>query len=91
MVGGEGSNQAPGPGQTGSDPPSDLPILPWLRLKHISCGSAHTVVIAETNQVFAFGKNHRNQLGCSQGPTGGRVFGGQAAVWLIFSQARGGA
>eukprot|EP00668_Euglena_longa_P046264 GGOE01061948.1.p1 GENE.GGOE01061948.1~~GGOE01061948.1.p1 ORF type:complete len:436 (-),score=102.27 GGOE01061948.1:384-1637(-) len=38
-----------------------------LPLKFVSCGSAHTLVIAETNQVFAFGKNHRNQLGCDTG------------------------
>ena len=38
-----------------------------LKLVHISCGLFHTLVLAETNQVFAFGKNHRSQLGCDTG------------------------
>eukprot|EP00906_Rhabdomonas_costata_P033106 RCo046599 len=38
-----------------------------LRVRHVSCGQAHTLVTTETDQVFAFGKNNRQQLGCDTG------------------------
>jgi len=38
-----------------------------LPLKFVACGSSYTVVVADTKQVLAFGKNHRNQLGCDTG------------------------
>ena len=33
----------------------------------VSCGYSHTLVVAATDQVFAFGGNSRNQLGCDTG------------------------
>eukprot|EP00992_Anisonema_acinus_P004758 TRINITY_DN16385_c0_g1_i1.p1 TRINITY_DN16385_c0_g1~~TRINITY_DN16385_c0_g1_i1.p1 ORF type:complete len:411 (+),score=79.66 TRINITY_DN16385_c0_g1_i1:58-1290(+) len=32
-----------------------------------SCGAAHTLAIADSGQVFAFGQNRRQQLGCDTG------------------------
>eukprot|EP01004_Peranema_trichophorum_P003920 NODE_2877_length_1469_cov_59.536404_g2488_i0.p1 GENE.NODE_2877_length_1469_cov_59.536404_g2488_i0~~NODE_2877_length_1469_cov_59.536404_g2488_i0.p1 ORF type:complete len:409 (+),score=73.75 NODE_2877_length_1469_cov_59.536404_g2488_i0:150-1376(+) len=38
-----------------------------LKVQTLDCGFTHTLVTTENNQVFAFGRNNRQQLGCDTG------------------------
>ena len=46
--------------------PERIDTLETLVIRHVACGDSHSIALTNVGQLFAWGSNHRGQLGTGQ-------------------------